>query len=467
MKMVVYNSWPPLCRWMPDFIPAALLILVAQQPRLQVLIGKRASDQRSFPDHWTFPGGKLDPEDGPESELESFLSCALRETAEEVGIVIDVQAKIHDLGWRVTPPFSPKRFETRYFLHALPEAIPLGVLSPELSEAIWIEPAALLQRWQRGQVRLPPPIRGILAELAASGLDLSALKNLENDRDQLYSDLELHPGIEVIPLRTPTLLPATHTNCALIGGPQFLIVDPASPYLEEQALLQTRIAVRQARGDRPVAIVLTHHHVDHVSGARALSEALGLPIQAHAQTSALLKDQLEISQEISDGFRWQLGADPATGQSWEVEALFTPGHAPGHLCLIDLRHRVAHVGDMLAGIGTILIDPSDGDMGQYLDSLKKLEAAQLHSAIPSHGPILQDPSASCRQYYMHRLKREEKVLAALASGPLTDRALLEQVYIDTDPRAWPLARRSLQAHLLKLRQEQRVTQSGETWSLMD
>lgn len=466
MKMVAYNSWLPLYRWMPDFIPAALLILVVQQPHLQVLIGKRASDQRSFPDHWTFPGGKLDPEDGPESELTSFLGCALRETAEEVGIVIDTQAEIHDLGWRVTPPFSPKRFETRYFLHELPEAVPVGVLSPELSEAIWSAPADLLQGWQTGQLRLPPPIRGILAQLAALGLDLSALKNLANDREQLYADLELHPGIEVIPLRTPTLLPATHTNCALIGGPQFLIVDPASPYPEEQALLQARITARQARGDQPVAIVLTHHHVDHVSGARALSEALGLPIQAHAQTSALLKGQLEISQEISDGFRWQLGADPATGQTWEVEALFTPGHAPGHLCLIDLRHRVAHVGDMLAGIGTILIDPSDGDLGAYLDSLKKLAAANLHSAIPSHGPVLQNPSATCLQYYQHRLQREQKVLAALVAGSLSETGLLEQVYADTDPQVWPLARRSLRTHLYKLEKEAKVVFADGNWSLL-
>jgi len=449
---------------MPDFIPAALLILVAQQPRLQVLIGKRAPDQRSFPDHWTFPGGKLDAEDGPETELASFLTCALRETYEEVGLAISADQLIHDLGWRVTPPFAPKRFETRYFLHELPEPLPTGTLSPELSEALWVEPAAVLRRWQAGELRLPPPIRGVLAQLAEFGLDLQSLQALANDRHTLYPDLQLHPGIEVIPLRTPTLLPATHTNCTLIGGKTFLIVDPASPYPDQQALLMQRIAARQALGEQPVAIVLTHHHIDHIGGAQALSAALGLPMMAHAQTQALLAGQIQIDTAIPDGFRWHLGTDPVTGKAWEVEALFTPGHAPGHLCLIDLRHRVAHVGDMLAGIGTILIDPSDGDMGLYLDSLKKLEAAQLHSAIPSHGPVLQNPSAQCQFYYLHRLKREEKILAALVAGPLTEDTLLEQVYADTDPRAWPLARRSLQSHLLKLGQEQRVVQIGDVWS---
>lgn len=452
---------------MPEFIPAALLILVVQRPHLQVLLGRRAPNQRTFPDHWTFPGGKLDPEDGPESDLRSFLSCALRETQEEVGIALSSHLDIHDLGWRVTPPFTPKRFETRYFLHELSAPIPPGELSPELSEAQWVAPESILQRWQAGELRLPPPIRGVLAQLLQSGLDLPALRALANDRETLYPDLQLHPGIEVIPLRTPTLPPATHTNCTLMGGKRFLIIDPASPYPEEQALLQARIAARQAQGDRPLAIVLTHHHIDHVGGAAALRAALDLPIQTHAQTAALLAGQMTVEAEIPDGFRWQLGQDPVSGLDWEVEAMHTPGHAPGHLCLIDLRHRVAHVGDMLAGIGTILIDPADGDLSQYLASLQKLERAHLHSAIPSHGPVLQNPSATCRHYYQHRLGREEKVLAALGDGLQSESAILSLVYADTDPRAWPLARRSLLAHLLKLQQENRVIQVGEFWQRRD
>jgi endoribonuclease LACTB2 len=453
---------------MPNFIASALLILVCKEPELRVFLVKRAPDQRTFPDYWTFPGGKLDHEDGSQEETQAFLRCALRETLEETALDFSEVAAdaFEDLGWRVMPPFALKRFESRYFLFEVPTPLTTYKLSPELAQARWAKPQTLIDEWKAGSLHLPPPIRGILEVLAQKGVDLTDLKRLGNNRKQLFSDLELHPGWEVVPLRTPTLPPATHTNCALVGSSQFLIVDPASPYPEEQALLLTRIAARQARGDQPLAIVLTHHHIDHMGGAKALSLALNIPIQAHAETIALLKEQFAIETAIPDRYRWNLGKDPATGQNWEVEALHTPGHAPGHLCLIDLRHRVAHVGDMLAGVGTILIEHPEGDMQIYLDSLALLEKEQLSLAIPSHGPALTRPSESCQSVRKHRLMREEKVVTALQIGSLNVETLLSQVYADTDRRVWPLARRSLLAHLHKLKNESRVSEQEDVWSLI-
>lgn len=451
---------------MPEFIPSAALVVLTQVPELQVLLVRRSPTQRTYPNHWTFPGGKCNPTDGSLEDIASFKACALRECTEEIGVDLS-QHTLWDLGWRVTPPFAPQRFETRYFCTILTAPCRDFQLSGELAEARWWKPCEILQSWQKGELFMPPPVRGIVAVLAKQGLQLPALAQLANDREQLYEDLQLHPGLEVIPLRTPTLPPATHTNCILMGHERFLIVDPASPYPDQQALLLQRIQNRQKQGHRPLAIVLSHHHRDHIGGVAALQSALGVPIQAHPETFRRIPQPLRQTEAVFDQYRWDLGLDPWTEQAWQIEALHTPGHAAGHLCLLDLRQRVAYVGDMLAGIGTILIEsPPEGNMQQYLDSLQRLEQCDLYLALPAHGPLIYAPSALCQHYRKHRLKREQQIIQALETCQ-SEEALLPQVYSDVSPQLWPLARKTLQAHLYKLLQEQRIKQldTGQ-WQLV-
>lgn len=471
---------------MPEFIPSAALILVAQEPELRVFLVRRAADQRFFPDQWTFPGGKLDAQDGPESDLLSFQFCAWRELLEETGLLPGfggsaeaLAALRHDLlngkpfprtlglpllqdvGWRVMPPFAPRRFETRYFLGIEPTCLQNFVLNAELSEAAWWKPSEVLAQWQQGKILVPPPVRSLVEILASHGRDLERLSALANDRKTLFADLQIFPGFEVIPLRTPTLPPATHTNCALIGREQFVIVDPASPYPEEQALLLQRIEARIAQGHQPVSIVLTHHHIDHMGGAVALRNKLQLPIEAHPETARLLAEQFTIDHWVEEGHVWNLSVD--SEHAWILQAIHTPGHDPGHLCLLDLRQNLAHVGDMLAGMGTILIEHPEGNMQDYLDSLRRLQSLNLKAAIPSHGPVIHRPSQTCAEYLAHREMRENQILACLEKGAQTEDALLSEVYTGLAPQLLPLARRSLLAHLHKLKLEKRLEEHAAVW----
>ena len=248
----------------------------------------------------------------------------------------------------------------------------------------------------------------------------------------------LAPGVRVIALRTPTIPPATHTNCYVIGSESdgVVVIDPASPYPEEQAILDRALA-----GLRVREIWLTHHHVDHVGGVVHLAERLGVGVAAPPITTELVR--FPVTRAIHDG--------EVAGR---LRAIFTPGHAPGHLCFLDEPTGFLVAGDMVAGLGTIIVDPDEGDMQEYLASLARMKALEPRALLPAHGPTLADPPAKLDEYTAHRLKREALVLAALkARQAATARELVPDVYQDVAPAIYPLAERSLLAHLIKLERE--------------
>lgn len=249
-------------------------------------------------------------------------------------------------------------------------------------------------------------------------------------------------AVRWLPLRTPTLPPATHTNCVVLGRGRYWLVDPASPWPEEQQLLVAEVDALARAGETLAGILLTHHHFDHVSGAIALKQAFDVPVHAHARTRDKLRGVVPIDVLLEDGDRLPLD------DGWRV--VLTPGHAPGHLCAVS-DAGVVIAGDMVAGIGTIVIEPDDdGDMKQYLDSLALLRTLQARCLIPAHGEPIHDADAKLAGYIAHRLSREAKVFSALSPKPQTIAALVPTAYPDVVPAIYPLAARSLLAHLHKL-----------------
>ncbi len=255
--------------------------------------------------------------------------------------------------------------------------------------------------------------------------------------------------IRVLALRTPTLPPAAHTNVYLVGpdrGP-WTVIDPGSPYPDQQAHLD---ALLEQVGVSMVA--LTHHHGDHVGGAAALAARWNVPVVAHPRTAQRLDGVVAVTRTIEDG-------ESVSG----LAALHTPGHADGHLCFA--RDGVVIAGDMVAGVGTILIDPDEGDMALYLASLERLLATSPAMLLPAHGPAITDARGKLREYLSHRRMREDRVLAALGERPVAATALLPVAYADTPTMLWPLAERSLLAHLVKLERDGRARSDGSGgWS---
>jgi glyoxylase-like metal-dependent hydrolase (beta-lactamase superfamily II) len=273
--------------------------------------------------------------------------------------------------------------------------------------------------------------------------------------------LEVAPGLSLLSVRTPTLPPATHTNAYLVGTRELVLVEPASPYEEEIERLAGWVERALASGQRLKALLLTHHHPDHAGGAARLRERLAAPLWAHAATAQRLSGRVQIDRELDHQERIELdGKEVMT-----LEAIHTPGHAPGHLCFWEPQSRSLIAGDMVASVGTILIEKTDGDMQAYLASLAAMDALAASQLLPAHGLPIRDAHERLRFYTQHRLAREAKVAAALQG--LGRDALVDEIvpiaYADTAQIAWPLARLSAEAHLIKLEREGRVVSRGERW----
>jgi glyoxylase-like metal-dependent hydrolase (beta-lactamase superfamily II) len=264
---------------------------------------------------------------------------------------------------------------------------------------------------------------------------------------------ELDRRVTLVASRTPTLPPATHTNSYALGARDVLLVEPATPYADEQRAWIAWARSLRACGRRLVAIALTHHHPDHVGGAEVLARDLELPIWAHPETATRVK--VPVARLLEEGDEIVL-AGP-TPERWFV--LHTPGHAPGHVCFFDPDSGSLVAGDMVAGVGSILIAPGDGDMRAYLEQLARLSRLAARVVLPAHGEPIDDPRALFARYIGHRLARERKVLGAVEKqgrrGARVEEVLVE-AYDDTPVTAWPVALLSTRAHLEKLVAEGRV-----------
>lgn len=250
-------------------------------------------------------------------------------------------------------------------------------------------------------------------------------------------------------LRTPTLPPATATNTLIVAGDRIIVIEPATPHDDERSRLETQVEFLLDEGRELLGLVVTHHHVDHIGAVERLRHRWNAPVFAHAETARRV--DFGVDQTLEDGDVLELG------RGIEVEAMFTPGHAPGHLVLVERRSQIAYAGDMVAGEGTILVDPQDdGDMIRYLESLRRMRRSDLAALVPSHGPVLTEPAAVLDHYVQHRLEREAKVIDAIDTDGSAFESVLARAYDDVPAFVMPLAARALQAHLEKLRVEGRV-----------
>lgn len=238
------------------------------------------------------------------------------------------------------------------------------------------------------------------------------------------------------------------TNTYLLGdGGTLLLIDPG-PTSEEHLA-----AVRTAVGDaRVAAILLTHRHYDHAQAARAFADAFD------AQVAGFGGPDDVVDVPVADGAR--VGAEGVF-----LTALFTPGHSADHLCFVLDEERALFSGDHVLGRGTTVITWPDGDMGAYLDGVRRIQSLAPARIYPGHGPTVDDPAPLLAWYLEHRLDRERQILEAMHAGAATPAELVERVYTDVDASLHRIAEMSLRAHLAKLEADGHAAPDGDRWHL--
>jgi glyoxylase-like metal-dependent hydrolase (beta-lactamase superfamily II) len=252
--------------------------------------------------------------------------------------------------------------------------------------------------------------------------------------------------VQLLRAPNPGPLTLTGTNSYLVGsGRTIAVIDPG-PVLEEH--LQRLVEVATAQQATISLILVTHGHPDHFPGAARLHELTGAPIAAFREASF----QHDIA--LKDGQRLSVG-------EVTLIALYTPGHAPDHLCFYLEEEEALFTGDLILGSGTVVVAPPRGDMVAYLRSLYQLDQDWSHAETiyPGHGPAINNPVAKIREYIRHRSDRERQILASLRRGFTTIPQLVSDIYVETDKKLWPAAARQVLAHLDKLVAEGKVKAS--------
>ena len=477
--------------------PSASLIVSRMNGNIgEILLCHRVSEVPSFPDFWAFPGGGVSrtdrrvSEENPEwlaNTQDPVTSITLlRELVEEIGFSPDgkgslelvneeIQEKIcidkeewadyvrngeikiekfnsQIIAVRTMPPFAPIRF-TNTFHHLsigdskIEPRFPKGM--SEFDEYRWWKPEDLLQSWLSHEVRLPPPqvtlIRDICESLEQSGDLISAFDKLSINPSEGYHVLEFAPGVECIPLPTQTLPPATHTNCYVLGvsGGERVIIDPAAKSKDALEILSRKINEIRLSGSEIIATIFTHKHQDHIGNLEEIDKMYRAPIWASKETLETIS-KLENNRILQENDSFVLKGNNSL-ECWKI--IDTPGHCPGHICLVGDAGIVS--GDNVAVIGTILVPSTDGDMNKYIQGLQRMKELNPPLLFPGHGPFSANPEKLLSRYINHRSKRHQLVLDAVKD--FSDlQGIAKKSYEDT-PNAHPiLSRDQALSHLNSL-----------------
>jgi recombination protein RecT len=398
----------------------------------------------------------------------------------------------------ITDRDLPKRFDVRFFVAPMPSGQQPIADGKEQFEPVWANPAEALRRHEQGSFRMIFPTIRTLRQLQRFETVAQVLESCRaqssvftscprgghvGGRDTRFTEDEMAFGElemvtpdgqvrhaldwrteEVVALRhnvrrltapNPGMMTGPGTNTYIVGeNGAWVVIDPG-PALPAHI---ERIATLVREGLQ--AIVCTHSHPDHSPGAPLLRDAVGraVPILGLASgPNARANSTFVPDRALGDGERIRVGDST-------LRVVHTPGHAANHLCLVLEEDRLLFSGDHVLNGSTTVVDPPDGNMVAYLASLERLIAEPVDFILPAHGHVLGPAIGAMRKLVAHRLAREAKVAAVLArSGGGTLDDLVPSAYDDVKPALYPVAKRSLLAHLEKLVDDARATRDGERW----
>jgi glyoxylase-like metal-dependent hydrolase (beta-lactamase superfamily II)/8-oxo-dGTP pyrophosphatase MutT (NUDIX family) len=402
----------------------------------------------------------------------------------------------------ITDRDLPRRFDVPFLVARMPEGQAPVADESEQFEPVWVRPQDALNRHEAGDFFMVYPTIRTLERLKAFANVNAVLQACAVNDEPLWTscpragwlagnearymeheapfgelalvtpDGQIHHHLDwrtdqAVPLLqnvqrltapNPGVMTGPGTNSYLVGDPNtgYIAIDPGPADHEH---LQR---IWRAAGGQIKAIVCTHSHPDHSPGAAPLQALcthkppiLGLASKPTARANSRFTPE----RELADGEKLVLQGIGAQGEiTHTLRVVHTPGHAANHLCLVLEEDGLLFSGDHVLNGSTTVIDPPDGHMGDYLASLDKLaagcETGGIEFILPAHGHVLGFAHQAITHLKAHRLKREAKIAAAMQALPQGSlQEWVEKAYDDVPPRLWPVAARSLQAHVDHIREQ--------------
>lgn len=257
----------------------------------------------------------------------------------------------------------------------------------------------------------------------------------------------ISPLVRRVVARNPSMFTLHGTGTYIIGRGKVAIIDPG-PDLSEHvtALLQA------VQNETVTDILITHTHIDHSPATRAVKAATGAKTWGfgpHGASGDGTQVEEGADREFTPDNRIGDG-DIVSEDGWTLEAIHTPGHTSNHLCLALKEENIMFSGDHVMGWSTSVISPPDGDMGDYLQSLRKLIPREELRYWPTHGPAIENPRPFVKAFINHREERESQIQACLADGLIKIPDIVERLYTNVDSRLHRAAGRSVLAHLIHM-----------------
>ena len=265
--------------------------------------------------------------------------------------------------------------------------------------------------------------------------------------------VEIAPDVRRITASNPGVMTGPGTNSYILGDDDLTLIDPG-PEIDSH-----RDALLAAVAKKLRWILCTHTHRDHSPLAQAIKVATGAQILGYdtVPDDGRQDEAFKPDRALRDGDIVDCGV-------YSLRAVHTPGHASNHLCYLLEGRGVLFTGDHVMQGSTVVISPPDGDMQAYLDSLEKLLTLPIGAFAPGHGHVIETPQDEVRRLIAHRLRREEKIVAALQRvGPVSIEDLVRSAYDDVPERIHNVALRSLHASLIRLQKNGRAVNDGGQW----
>lgn len=274
--------------------------------------------------------------------------------------------------------------------------------------------------------------------------------------DVRYGTVEqMSPLIRRVVAENPSKFTYRGTGTYIVGEGDVVVIDPG-PRLDAH-----RDALAAALdGERVRAILVTHCHSDHSPLAAWLREETGAPTIAFGphprpepgtETAEPSDDDVEIEESTDFDFEPDVVAadgdvfDSAPGVTFT--AVHTPGHTSNHTCWALDEESALFSGDHVMGWSTTVVSPPDGNMADYIDSLRRVAGRRDAVLWPTHGPPRTDAAAYVTALVEHRLERERGVLAQVRAGEATIPEIVGVLYADVRTELHKPAGRSVWAHL--------------------